>query len=71
MKQTRLGSLVEALTNILIGYTVAVTANYFILPLYPPPITVETSMIIGLWFTLIALVRQYLVRRWYNWRLHK
>jgi hypothetical protein len=71
LMQTRLGSLVEAATSILIGYAVSVTANYFILPLYPPPITWQVSAEIGLWFTALALTRQYIVRRWFNKRLHR
>jgi len=69
--QTKLGSFLEACTNVAIGYSVAVTANYFILPYYPPPITVTSAAIIGLWFTLIALARSYLIRRWYERRLRK
>lgn len=69
MTQSRLASLLESCFNILIGFSVSVAANALILPLYGMPFSFSVTFQIGLWFTLISLVRSYLVRRLFN-RLH-
>ena len=71
MNQTRTGSLIEAAINILIGYFVALGSQLLIFPQYGVNLPLEANMLIGMWFTLISLVRSYLIRRWFNARLHK
>lgn len=71
MNQTRLGSLIETITNIIIGYGVAVGSQIIIFPWFDIHITLSANFWIGMWFTLISLVRQYVVRRWFNARLHR
>lgn len=71
MNQTKLGSFYEACLNILIGYTIASAANYFVLPYWFGKVTVTDSMTIGLVFTAISLARSYMIRRWFNARLHR
>lgn len=71
MNQTRLGSLIEVLLNIAIGFAINWVANLYILPLYGFHITGGQAFSMGLLFTLISVVRSYVVRRWFNARLHK
>lgn len=71
MTQTRLGSLYEALFNILIGYTINFTANMLILPAFGFHITVVQNLAIGVLFTIISVARQYVIRRWFNAKLHR
>lgn len=71
MLQTKLGSFYEALMNIVIGYLIATAGNYFILPLFLEGVTLALSFEIGLWFTALSLARQYIIRRWFNARLHQ
>lgn len=59
--------MVETLSSTAIGYTVATAANYYILPLFGAPVSLTTASWIGVIFTLISLVRGYLVRRLFNW----
>jgi len=66
--QTKLQSLLESLTNITIGYLVAVGSQFVLFPFFDINISVADNFIIGLWFTLISLVRGYAVRRWFNKR---
>ena len=66
--QTKLQSLLESLTNITIGYLVAVGSQIVLFPFFDINISVADNFIIGLWFTLISLVRGYAVRRWFNKR---
>ena len=66
--QTKKQSLIESITNVLIGYIVAVISNAAILPLFGVNLAFSDSMLIGVWFTVISLIRGYAVRRWFNKR---
>jgi hypothetical protein len=70
MNQTRIGSLIEVLFNIAIGFAINWVANLWILPLYGFQITGGQAFSMGLIFTVISVVRSYIVRRWFNARLH-
>jgi hypothetical protein len=61
--QSRLMSAVEAATNVIAGYAVAVLANVTVLPLFGLPVSVGQAAQIGVVFTAIALVRAYALRR--------
>jgi hypothetical protein len=66
-KQTLWGSIVEAKTNIAIGFGINYAANLLILPLFGfTSLTPGKNFIIGLLYTLISLVRQFVIRRWFN-----
>ncbi|MFW0778600.1 MAG: DUF7220 family protein [Rickettsiales bacterium] len=66
--QSRLQSLAETLTNIAIGYTVAILSQLVVFPMFGIHIPLSDNLLIGLWFTAISIVRGYCVRRWYNRR---
>jgi hypothetical protein len=68
--QSRLGSFVESLANVAIGYGVAVGAQLIIFPLFGVVIPLSSNLLIGIIFTLVSLVRSYFLRRFFNW-LHK
>lgn len=70
MTQTRLGSLYEALINVLIGFGINYLANFVILPLYGFHITAGQNFSMGLIYTGISIARSYVIRRWFNARLH-
>jgi hypothetical protein len=71
VNQTRLGSLIETLVSLCLGFLINWTANMWILPLYGFHITGSQAFTMGLIFTVISVIRQYAVRRWFNHRLHK
>jgi hypothetical protein len=71
MTQTKLGSLIEALFNVVIGYTINFAANFLILPLVGFHISASQSLAIGIPFTVISVARSYVVRRWFNAYLHR
>lgn len=71
MNQTRLGSLIEAIINVIIGFTINYTANMLIFPLFGFHITPGANFALGLIYTVISVVRSYCVRRWFNARLHR
>lgn len=70
MQQTRIGSLIESLMNIAIGYGVALASQIILFPMFDIHITLTTNLWIGLWFTIISLIRSYVIRRWFNAKLH-
>ena len=71
MRQSRLGSFIEALTNVAIGYGVALVSQLLIFPLYGIHIPLSSNIWIGVWFTVISIARSYVLRRWFNDRLHR
>ena len=70
MHQARLGSLIESAINILIGYSIALLSQLLIFPWFGIHIPLSDNLLIGAWFTLISLLRSYIIRRWFNARLH-
>ena len=64
--QTKKQSLFESITNVAIGYIVAVISNAAILPLFGVNLAFSDSMLIAVWFTVISVIRGYAVRRWFN-----
>jgi 5-bromo-4-chloroindolyl phosphate hydrolysis protein len=70
MNQTRLGSLIEALFNVAIGFAINMVANVIILPLVGFHMTLAQNLFIGVLYTVVSVARSYCVRRWFNQRLH-
>ena len=64
--QTKYQSLIESLTNILIGYLTALLSQVLIFPLFDIDVSLQDNLLIGLYFTIISLIRSYLVRRYFN-----
>lgn len=66
MSQSKTGSLVEALTNVAIGYSINLGANMVVLPAFGYRVTLHDAIGIGIVFTVISIVRSYVLRRWFN-----
>ena len=64
--QSKRNSAFEAFTNVAIGYIVSVLANVLILPMFGYNVTIGDSFAIGLAFTVVSLMRSYLLRRVFN-----
>lgn len=71
MQQDRVGSLIEAFVNTVIGYVVALGSQLLIFPFFDIHVTFGANLRIGLWFTAVSLLRSYVIRRCFNARLHK
>jgi len=56
-------SLVESLTNVIIGYGLAVVTQLFIFPLFGLQTTLAENMTIGAIFTVVSIGRSYCLRR--------
>ncbi len=64
--QSKLQSLIESLINILIGYLTALFSQVLIFPIFDIYVSFQDNLLIGLYFTIISLIRSYLVRRYFN-----
>lgn len=67
--QTKKQSLIESFINVLIGYLTALLSQLIIFPLFDINVTFQDNLLIGLYFTIISLLRSYLVRRYFNKRV--
>jgi hypothetical protein len=64
--QSRTMSLIEALTNVLVGYGVAVATQVMVFPLFGLHASLDQNLSIGLIFTGVSLARSYVLRRIFN-----
>lgn len=69
--QSRAQSMIESVTNVLIGYFVAVVSQIVIFPIFGIHVGIVDNLLIGLYFTAVSLVRGYFVRRLFNRVLSK
>ena len=67
INQKKLQSLVEVLLNTAIGYAVAITTQIYVFPLFNIHIPISADLKIGLIFTVISIIRSYVLRRLFNY----
>jgi hypothetical protein len=63
MKQTRFISLVEAITNVVVGYGIAVATQLTVFPWFGLPARLSDAVATGGIFTLISIARSFALRR--------
>ena len=63
MKQSRTMSLVEAVTNVVVGYVLAIATQMVVFPWFGIETGLAEHMTIGLVFLGVSLARGYLLRR--------
>ena len=69
MKQTRRMSLIEAMVNVAVGYGLAVLTQLVVFPWFGLPARVTDAMALGAVFTVVSIIRAYLLRRLFErWR---
>jgi hypothetical protein len=61
--QLRRHSLIESITNVAVGYGVALASQLVIFPIFGIHVTLRDNIWIGVWFTAISLCRSYILRR--------
>lgn len=61
--QTRWMSFVEAVTNIVVGYGLAVLTQIIVFPFFGLHATLSENLLIGGLFTLTSLGRSFILRR--------
>ena len=67
MKQSRTMSLVEVMTNVVVGYGVTVLTQIVVFPWFGIEVGLADNMKIGMVFVGVSLVRGYLLRRLFEW----
>lgn len=70
MSQTKLSSFIEALMNVAIGFSINYIANLLIFPLFNMHISLADNFWLGMIYTVISIVRSYVIRRWFNSKIH-
>ncbi|MBC8269539.1 MAG: hypothetical protein H8E36_12375 [Rhodospirillaceae bacterium] len=63
MKQSKQMSLLESLTNVAVGYGVAVSAQILVFPIFGLDVPLSDNLAIGAIFTGISIVRSFTLRR--------
>ena len=64
--QSRLMSLIESLTNVAIGMVVSLFGQIVVSHWYNLPLNVAQNMQIVLFFTVLSVIRSYMLRRLFN-----
>jgi hypothetical protein len=64
--QSRWMSLVEAATNIVVGYCLAVLTQVLVFPLFGLRVSLGENLAIGAVFTVVSLIRSFALRRIFN-----
>jgi len=69
MKQSRAMSIVEAATNVVVGYVLAIATQMVVFPWFRIEAGLTEHLTIGLAFVGLSLQRGYLLRRLFErWR---
>ena len=66
MKQSKKNSFIEALTNVVVGYFLAVGTQILIYPFFGMKVSIYNNFIIGLIFLVVSLSRSYIIRRFFT-----
>ena len=64
--QTKKQSLIESLTSTTIGIIIGIVLNLTILPIFGYPVSLSDSLWISVIFTIVSIIRSYIIRRWFN-----
>ena len=65
--QSKKMSLIETLSSVAIGYTISLAAQMIIFPVFNIEVSLTDNLLIGLFFTVVSIIRGYYVRRLFNW----
>ena len=66
MAQSKENSLWEAVSNAIIGMLIGIALNYYIMPAFGFTMNVEASALLSLIYTIVGIIRSYIIRRTFN-----
>lgn len=66
--QTRTDSFMEAITNTAIGFIIALVTWHFVAMAFGIPMPLSTNLVITAIFTVVSIIRQYVLRRLFDGR---
>ena len=64
--QSRWMSFVEAVTNIVVGYGLAILTQIIVFPLFGLHASLSENLLIGCFFVGVSLIRSFVIRRLFN-----
>ena len=64
--QPRAFSLLESVTNVVVGFGINLFGQLFLYPLVGIHISLGTNLVISVFFTVVSIVRSYGLRRLFN-----
>ena len=64
--QSKLDSLIEASLNTFIGFVIAFISQLIIFPIVGIDVTLGQNFILTVLFTLVSIIRNYVIRRYFN-----
>lgn len=67
VSQSRRSSAMEAIISVSTGFAVSIAASPIVYPLFGHAFTIAQNIGITLVFTVLSLLRSYLVRRFFVW----
>lgn len=68
MRQSRIDSFMESITNTAIGFVLSLVTWYFVAMLFGIPMSLGTNLMITAIFTVVSIARQYVLRRLFDGR---
>lgn len=66
MSQTKRQSMIESVTQNVVGYLVGLGTQYVVFPLFGMEANLTENLIIGAIFAIVSTARSYIVRRMFN-----
>jgi hypothetical protein len=66
MKQTKKHSIIESITQTLIGLLTSILVQVVLYPLLDIPVSFKQNLIITAVFFIVSIIRGYVVRRYFN-----
>ena len=70
MYQTRLESLAEVTINVGIGWIIAFITQLIVFPMFGVYVSLSNQIWISVIFTVVSIIRGYIIRRWFNAGIH-
>lgn len=64
--QSKRHSLVESVINTFIGFFVSLLIQVVLYPIMDIPVTFGQNILITMVFTVVSIIRGYVIRRWFN-----
>ena len=64
--QSKKFSMIESITNVAVGYFVALFSQLIIFPVFNIHVPLKSNLLIGAFFTVVSIARSYTLRRVFN-----
>jgi len=64
--QSKKHSFIESLLNTLVGFLISLLVQLLIYPILNIPVTIFQNIIITSVFTIVSIIRGYIIRRYFN-----